>query len=84
MATQQVGVTATEFRARRKALRLTQQDLADLAGVSPRFIHDLESGKPTVQLDRLLAVATALGLELHWQVAAAGTLSGAGSGLDGQ
>lgn len=56
------------LHARRKELRLTQQDLAELAGVSVRFIHDLENGKSTVQLDRVLAVARALGLELAWRV----------------
>ena len=56
------------LRARRKELRLSQQDLAELAGVSVRFIHDLENGKSTVQLDRVLTVAGALGLELAWHV----------------
>lgn len=56
------------LRARRKELGLTQQELADLAGVSTRFIHDLENAKATVQFDRLLAVVTTLGLELEWRV----------------
>lgn len=42
--------------------------LADLAGASSRFIHNLENGKPTVQLNRVLAVANTLGLELHWRI----------------
>lgn len=54
--------------ARRKALGFTQMELAELAGVSPRFIHELENGKSTVRLDRMLAVATALGLELEWRL----------------
>lgn len=65
------AATAAVFatlRTRRKELRLTQRELADLAGVSVRFIHDLENGKPTVQLDRVLAVANTLGLELEWQL----------------
>lgn len=53
--------------ARRKALGLTQLQLADLAGVSARFIHELENGKETVRLDRVVALATALGLELGWR-----------------
>lgn len=56
------------LRKRRKDLGLTQLELADLAGVSSRFIHDLENGKPSVQLDRVLAVATTLGLELDWRI----------------
>lgn len=55
---------AEEVRARRKSLRLTQDDLADLAGCSPRFVRSLEGGKATVRLDKLLDVLEALGLEL--------------------
>lgn len=56
---------AAQLRRRRKQLNLTQQDLAELAGVSLRFIHDLENGKPTVRLERVLAVAKTLGYELR-------------------
>lgn len=56
---------ATEIRARRKGLRLTQRDLADMAGVSERFVRFVEQGKPSVQLDSLLAVLETLGLELQ-------------------
>lgn len=52
------------LRSRRKALGLTQEDLADLADVSLRFVHELEHGKQTVQLDKLLAVLNALGWHL--------------------
>jgi y4mF family transcriptional regulator len=54
-----------EVRARRAALRLSQQDLADMAGVSERFVRFVEQGKPSVQLDSLLAVLETLGLELR-------------------
>ena len=56
---------AGEVRARRIALRLKQEDVADLAGVSERFVYALENGKPTVQLDKVLAVLAALGLHLE-------------------
>lgn len=55
-------------RERRRSLRLGQQALADLAGVSERFVREVESGKPTVRLDKLAAVLDALGLELSVQV----------------
>ena len=55
---------AEQIRSRRKSLRLTQDDLADLAGCSTRFVRALESGKRTVRLDKLLSVLEALGLEL--------------------
>lgn len=65
--TDQIQRLAAGFKSRRKQLGLTQFDLAELAGVSPRFIHDLENGKPTVQLTKLMAVATTLGYELTLQ-----------------
>lgn len=55
---------AAEVRARRTALRLTQHDLAQLAGVSERFVRFVEQGKPSVQLDSLMAILETLGLEL--------------------
>ena len=55
---------AESLRARRKQLGLTQLEAAELAGVSVRFVHDVENGKVTVQLDRVQALAEALGLSL--------------------
>lgn len=54
-----------EVRSRRASLGLTQRDLADMAGVSERFVRFVEQGKPSVQLDSLLAVLDTLGLELR-------------------
>lgn len=54
-----------EVRARRRALYLTQHDLSQLAGVSERFVRFVEQGKPSVQLDSLLALLETLGLELQ-------------------
>ena len=48
---------------RRKSLGLTQQDTADLASVSVRFISALENGKPTARLNGVLAVLTVLGID---------------------
>lgn len=60
------GVTAwgREIRRRRLELGLRQDELAALAGVSPRFVHTLEQSKPTVRLDKMLAVLGQLGLDL--------------------
>lgn len=49
---------------RRRAIGLTQRDLADLAAVSVDSVHAVERGKPSVQLEVLLAVLDALGLAL--------------------
>ena len=58
---------AVEVRSRRGSLRLSQRDLAELAGVSERFVRFVEQGKRTVQLDSLLALLDTLGLELRVQ-----------------
>lgn len=49
-------------RSARKALGLTQPQLALAAGVGVRFIVDLETGKPTVRLENVLRVLQALGV----------------------
>lgn len=51
-------------RRRRVALRLRQEELAELAGVSTRTVHAIENGKPTIRLDVLLAVLEVLGVSL--------------------
>ena len=51
-------------RAERKRQNVTQLQLAGLAGTGIRFVSDLENGKGTVQLQKLLAVLAALGLGL--------------------
>lgn len=59
---------AIDVRARRKDLGLTQVEVAELAGVSDRFVMELERGKPTVRLDKLTAVLEAMGLTLRAEV----------------
>ncbi|PNH79069.1 type II toxin-antitoxin system Y4mF family antitoxin [Arthrobacter sp. AFG20] len=56
---------AATVRARRADLRLSQQDLADMAGVSERFVRFVEQGKESLRLDTLLALLDTLGLELQ-------------------
>ena len=56
---------AVAVRTRRADLRLSQQDLADMAGVSERFVRFVEQGKPSLRLDTLLALLDTLGLEVQ-------------------
>jgi len=49
-------------RSRRRALNMTQDQLALATGVGRRFLIDLEAGKTTCQLGLSLVVAQALGL----------------------
>ena len=41
------------IKERRRALGLTQKELADRAGVGLRFVRDIEQGKKSVQLDKV-------------------------------
>lgn len=55
------NVVPVFVRERRAANRLTQRQLAELAGVGPRAVWDLERGKPTVRLDVVNAVLRVFG-----------------------
>jgi y4mF family transcriptional regulator len=54
----------TFVREKRRASNLTQQQLADRAGVGLNFVYQLEKNKPTVQLDCTRQVLRALGFDL--------------------
>ncbi len=64
-------------REARKAAGLRQDQLAASAGVGVRFVVELERGKPTAQLDKILRVFEALGLKMA--VLPAGTDGGPGT-----
>ena len=52
----------SRIRARREAMGLRLDDLAAATGVGRRFLHELETGKPSCQLGRSLVVAAAVGI----------------------
>lgn len=53
-----------KIKTTRRASKLTQEELADLAGVGRRFISELENGKPSLEFDKVVIVAKALGIDL--------------------
>ena len=55
---------ASAIRNQRKSLGLTQEQLGRFAGCGALFIHDLEKGKATVRLSKLIDVLKILGLQL--------------------
>jgi y4mF family transcriptional regulator len=57
-------VLGQTIRKTRKALGVTQADLALASGSGPRFISDLENGKPTCQIGKTLAVLQVLGIRI--------------------
>jgi HTH-type transcriptional regulator / antitoxin HipB len=52
------------IREVRRRTHLDQQTTADLIGVGPRFLGEVERGKPTVQLGLVLKVLERFGLEV--------------------
>lgn len=64
------GVVATTdelgkmLRSKRKDLGMTQERAAGLLGVGIRFLSELERGKPTAEIGKVLQVVRRLGLEL--------------------
>lgn len=55
----------SEFvKNKRKAVALTQPELASKAGVGLRFVRDLEQGKPTLRMDKVNQVLRLFGYEL--------------------
>lgn len=53
------------IRTRRKELGLNQTELADVARTTLRFVSELERGKATAQLDGVLRVLAALGVQIE-------------------
>lgn len=54
---------ASFIRQKRKAVHLTQAELAEKAGVGLRFIRELEQGKQTLRLDKVNQVLHLFGYE---------------------
>lgn len=55
---------ASIIREHRKKAKLTQNQLADLAGLGKTVIFDIEKGKETVQFSSLLKVLNVLNIKL--------------------
>ncbi|WP_420237166.1 type II toxin-antitoxin system Y4mF family antitoxin [Telmatobacter bradus] len=52
------------IRENRKRLGVTQKDLALTSGTGLRFVIDLEKGKETCQIGKVLTVLQTLGIKL--------------------
>jgi len=53
------------IRKKRVGLGMTQSQLADITGNGTRFISDLENGKQTMQIGKVLDTLQVLGLDVH-------------------
>ena len=61
-----VHEVGNEIRRHRQAAGITQQSLADRAGVSRRWINQIERGHLRAELDKLMRVTRALGFTLRF------------------
>lgn len=52
------------IKEKRKQLGLTQEELSFKAGVGLRFVRELETGKPTLRMDKVNQVLQLFGFEL--------------------
>ena len=57
----------TLIKQARKKLNLTQETLAQLSNVGTRFISDIENGKPTCEIEKVLKVASNLGIKIEME-----------------
>ena len=60
-----VSQLAEIVRHERKRQKVSQIRLSQLADVGVRFVRDLEDGKETVQLDKVLKVLETLGISVE-------------------
>ena len=64
MTIQSTAQLGAAVRAARKQLKVTQKELAMTSGTGLRFVIDLERGKSTCQIGKILQVLQALGLRV--------------------
>ncbi len=58
-----IGAVATNVRRARRAGGVTQEKLADRAGLSSRYVGSIERGSVVISIVTLVELAKALGVE---------------------
>jgi transcriptional regulator with XRE-family HTH domain len=53
------------IRLRRKSLGYTQRYVADMMGISPRLVGEIEKGRETVGIQKVIDMATGLGIDIE-------------------
>ncbi len=56
---------ANIVRFHRKKSKLTQIELADMAGIGKATLFDIEKGKTTIQFDKILALLDVLNIKIE-------------------
>lgn len=60
-----IQALAAALRGRRVALGWSQADTAAVAGISRKFVSEVEAGKETVELGKVLSLADAMGVDIN-------------------
>lgn len=63
-STKDIGIFIKDVR---KKLNLTQETLAQLSNVGTRFISDIENGKETCEIEKVLKVVLNLGIKINME-----------------
>lgn len=53
------------LRAKRKEQHLTQGQVAEFCGVSTKFISEVERGKETAEIGKVLSLLNTIGIDLY-------------------
>lgn len=61
MSVEEIG---EKIKERRNFLKIKQEDLADIAGISERTLREIEKGAANPELNSLLKLCDVLGMEL--------------------
>ncbi len=56
------------IQSRRKSRKIVQADLAEIAGISPRTLRDIEKGIANPELETLLKICQVLGMDVKIEV----------------
>jgi y4mF family transcriptional regulator len=56
------------IKDRRKSLKVTQNDLAEISGISVRSLKDIEIGKGNPTLTQLIKILNSLGMKLNVKI----------------
>jgi HTH-type transcriptional regulator/antitoxin HipB len=70
-----VDILGKAIEAERRRRKLTQSQLADLSDTSINFISQIERGKKTAQIGKVIDVLQILGMQLVIEKGAAGVVN---------
>lgn len=70
-----IATIGLAIETERKKRHLTQTQLAQLSNTSINFVSQVESGKPTAQIGKVIALLKTLGLQLVIEKGSSGVIN---------